>query len=69
MQQPVFPSDITLEGNAIVIMWDDGHRSPYSHRFLRLRCPCASCVDEMTGRPTLDPDTVPPDVRAIDHLR
>ena len=68
MEQPVFPQEISLEGNAIVILWDDGHRSPYPHRFLRLRCPCASCVDEMTGRPTLDPDSVSPDIRAVDHL-
>ena len=49
-------------------MWDDGHRSPYPHRFLRLRCPCANCVDEMTGNPRLDPDTVPQDVKAIDNM-
>ena len=68
MQEPVFPQEIDLEGNAIVILWDDGHRSPYAHRFLRLRCPCASCIDEMTGRVTLDPDSVRQDVRAVDHL-
>ena len=68
MEQPVFPNDVNLEGDAIVILWDDGHRSPYPHRYLRLRCPCASCVDEMTGRPTLDQGTVPTGVKAIDHL-
>ncbi len=67
-QDLVLPAEIALEGNVIVILWDDGHRSVYPHRYLRLRCPCASCVDEMTGRPTLDPDTVPADVRAVDHL-
>ena len=67
-QDPVFPAEIALDGNAIIILWDDGHRSVYPHRYLRLRCPCASCIDEMTGRPTLDPDTVPPDIRAVDHL-
>ena len=68
MQEISLPQEISLEGNAIVITWDDGHRSPYSHRFLRLRCPCASCVEEMTGRPILDPDSVPADVKAIDHM-
>lgn len=68
MQDLVLPAEIALEGNVIVILWDDGHRSVYPHRYLRLRCPCASCVDEMTGRPTLDPDTVPADIRAVDHL-
>ena len=68
MEEPVFPQEINLEDDAVVIMWDDGHRSPYSHRYLRLRCPCATCVDEMTGRPTLDPDSVPQEVRAVDQL-
>ena len=68
MQQPLLPKEITLEDGAIIIMWDDGHRSPYPHRFLRLRCPCANCVDEMTGNPRLDPDKVPQDVKAIDNM-
>ena len=68
MEKPVFPQDVALEPDAIVIMWDDGHRSPFPHRFLRLRCQCASCVDEMSGNPRLDPDKVPQDVQAVDHM-
>jgi len=68
MEKPIFPKEVTLEDQAIVILWDDGHRSPYPHRFLRLRCQCASCVDEMSGNPRLDPDRVPEDVRAVDQL-
>ena len=67
-EEPIFPVDINLEDNGVVINWDDGHRSPYGHRFLRLRCPCASCVDEMTGRLTLDEDSIPKDVKAVDQL-
>ena len=68
MEEPVFPSEVDISGNAIIILWDDGHRSPYPHRMLRLRCQCASCVEEMTGRPRLNPDNVPQDVRAVDQL-
>ena len=68
MEKPILPQDVALDDDAIVIMWDDGHRSPFPHRFLRLRCQCASCVDEMSGNPRLDPDKVPQDVRAIDHM-
>lgn len=68
MEEPVFPQEVELAEQAIVILWDDGHRSPYPHRFLRLRCPCASCVDEMSGRPRLDPDSVPQEVKAVDHM-
>ena len=68
MEKAVFPSEVDIEGNSITILWDDGHRSIYPHRMLRLRCQCASCVEEMTGRPRLDPDTVSADVRAIDQM-
>ena len=68
MTEPILPQEITLGDQAIVILWNDGHRSLYPHRYLRLRCPCAGCIDEMTGRPTLDPDSVPADVIAIDQL-
>jgi DUF971 family protein len=68
MDKPVFPKEVDLGEDAIVILWDDGHRSPYPHRYLRLRCRCANCVEEMSGRPRLDPDQVPQDVRAVDQM-
>ena len=68
MEEAVFPKEVDIEGANITILWDDGHESIYPHRMLRLRCQCASCVEEMTGRPRLNPDTVPQDVRAIDQM-
>ena len=69
MEEKVFPKEVTLSDDAIIILWDNGHRSVYPHRFLRLRCQCASCVDEMSGRPRLDPERVPQDVRAVDQMQ
>lgn len=43
--------------------FDDGSRSVFNLRDLRLSCPCALCVDENTGERLLDPGTVPADIR------
>ena len=40
------------------ITWKDGAASEYVPREVRLLCPCAGCVDEMTGKRTLRPDRV-----------
>ena len=39
--------------------------SEYPPRYLRLMCPCAGCVEEMTHRPILNPATVPMDVHPL----
>lgn len=40
------------------ISWADGVASEFPPRDLRLLCPCAGCVDEMTGVRTLRADGV-----------
>lgn len=45
------------------ITWSDGRVANYPVRALRQACPCAHCVDEMTGKRILDPDSVPEDIR------
>ncbi len=54
------PSDIgpTADGSRLRILWEDGHESEFLPRRLRLMCPCAGCVDEMTGVRTLTPEMV-----------
>ena len=46
----------------VKILWKDGHESIYSARDLRLKCPCANCKEEMTGRELVKPELIPEDV-------
>lgn len=61
------PTLITKSDPArLEIEWDDGHRTTYSPAELRRLCPCAQCVDEVTGVRRLDPDSVADDLTQRD---
>lgn len=46
----------------LVIEWDDARRTTYTAPELRGLCPCAACVDELSGIRRHDPASVPPDL-------
>ncbi len=62
-QRVVVPSAIRRRPDGLELVWPDAAAPAwYAARALRLACPCAACVDEMSGRSILDPATVPAEV-------
>ena len=51
------------EGRSLSLEWETGPATEISARTLRQACPCAGCVDETTGKRTLDVNSVPVDMR------
>ena len=49
----------------IKIRWQDGHESIYPARELRLACPCAGCIDEITGQMRVIATSIPQDVQPL----
>ncbi|MFQ5454133.1 MAG: P-loop NTPase [Candidatus Zixiibacteriota bacterium] len=53
---------ISSDGN-LTLLWHNGHESIYTPYHLRANCPCASCIDEDSGKKILDTNKIPLDIK------
>ncbi len=61
-----FPLRIRKLSEGLSVAWDDGVETVLGFRALRLSCPCARCVHEVTGERILRDEDVPEDVEVVD---
>lgn len=50
----------------LLVIWNNGERRLYSYPSLRFYCPCAGCVDEMTGERRIRLADVQDGIQALD---
>lgn len=57
---------VAPDQRSLSLTWDDGHASTLTGQLLRQACPCAECVEEFTGKRTLDPAKIPAETRILE---
>lgn len=68
MTQQAMPVPVEIgraNGYDVKIRWQDAHESVYPARELRLACPCAGCVDEVTGHVRVIASAIAQTVRPV----
>jgi ATP-binding protein involved in chromosome partitioning len=60
------PDEVEVGEGHVLVRWSDGHVSRLEARALRGACPCAECVDEVTGERRVGLTDVAADVRVTE---
>ena len=58
-------NEISVDDFGLNISWADGQNSKIDARSIRLSCPCASCVDEITGKMILKSEDVSMNIKVL----
>ena len=66
-QHVVEPVNVQILAEGIAVQWEDGHRSVYPHRELRLQCRCAECIGEWPNPKQLNAEGIGLDVVAVEY--
>lgn len=66
MNHPVDIRDVS--GKELLVVWDDGSRTLYDYRDLRYHCPCAQCVNELTGQRMVTLQQIKSDIKVLDMM-
>lgn len=54
-----------VDNHVFSILWSDGKEEKYRLCDLQRRCPCAGCLDEVTGKRKVPLESIPDDLRAV----
>ena len=56
---------VLRDAGVIEVAWSEGPPARLPFHFVRCLCPCAGCIDEISGERTLNPADVPQDVTPV----
>jgi ATP-binding protein involved in chromosome partitioning len=67
---PFSPQEMNLanDGKTLVIKWQDNVEHIISAFNVRFKCPCAHCVDEITGVQLIKEEEIPPNVKILESV-
>lgn len=58
--------ELSADQRSLTLTWSDGAKTTTPARRLRQYCPCASCVEEWSGKRTFEVDSIPEDTKIVE---